>query len=251
MLETLDGLPDQVLGLSARGEVTAEDYRRVLVPAVESKLRKHKKLRLLYVLGRDFSGFSGGAAWEDAKVGMRHFSSFERVAVVSDTDWVRRMVRAFGFVVPGEVRVYGVDGADEARSWVAEPASHGDLRFELDREKGVLILEPHDELEAEDFRRVAAEVDPYIEKAGGLAGIVIVAEDFPGWDDFAAFTSHFRFVREHHRHIRRVAVVSDDRFLSVLPRMARVFVDAEVRSFASSERDAALSWVGEPARPSP
>jgi hypothetical protein len=94
-------LPDQVLGVIAKGEVTAEDYRGVLIPEVESKLAKHKKLRLLYVLGEEFTGFTGGAAWEDASVGMRHFTSFERIAVVSDLDWVRRMVKALGFVVPG------------------------------------------------------------------------------------------------------------------------------------------------------
>jgi SpoIIAA-like len=245
MLEMLDGLPDQVLGFAAKGEVTAEDYRQLLVPAVESKLGTHRKLRLLYILGADFSGFTGAAAWEDAKVGMRHFTSFERIAVVSDIDWVRHMVKAFGFVVPGEVRVYDVDAADEARSWVCEATSHRDLEFELNREKGILILEPHDELEAEDFRRVAAEIDPYMAHTGHLSGVVIVAEEFPGWDDFAALTAHFRFVREHQSRVRRVAVVTDSRFLSALPRIAGVFVAAEVRSFAMNERDAALSWVSE------
>ena len=250
MLEMLDGLPDQVVGFTAKGEVTAEDYRRVLVPAVESKLRQHRKLRLLYILGSEFSGFTGAAAWEDAKIGMRHFTSFERVAVVSDIDWVRHMVRAFGFVLPGEVRLFGADETGAARSWISEPLAQGDLEFELDREKGILILEPHGELEAEDFRRVAAEIDPYLEQAGYLAGVVIVAEEFPGWDDFAALAAHFRFVREHQRRVHRLAVVTDSRFLSALPRIAGAFVDAEVRRFAMNERDAALSWVAESVRPS-
>jgi hypothetical protein len=245
MLEVLTDLPEQVLGLRAKGEITADDYRGVLVPSVERKLAKHEKLRLLYILGDEFTGFSAGAAWEDAKVGMRHFTSFERVAVVSDVDWIRSMIRAFGFVLPGEVRVYDGDDAGHARSWVCEPPSHGKLVFELNREKGILVLEPKDELEAEDFQRVAAEVDPYIDEAGGLAGVVVIAEEFPGWDDFAALTSHFRFVREHHQKVRRVALVTESRFLLALPRIAKRFLDAEVREFAMSEREAALRWVAE------
>ena len=243
MLEVLIDLPGNVLGLTARGEVTAEDYRAVLVPAVENKLAQHRKLRLLYIIGDDFKGFTGGAAWEDAKVGMRHFTTFERVAVVTDVDWIRGMVKAFGFALPGDVRVYAGDEIDEARSWIGAPPSLGELKFELIRDKGVLILEPRDELEAADFERVAAEIDPYIETTGALAGIVVIAEEFPGWDDFAAFTSHFRFVREHHRKIRRVAIVTTSRFLSALPGIASRFVTAEVKKFAMNERDAALRWA--------
>jgi hypothetical protein len=243
MLELITDLPDNVLGLTAKGEVTAEDYRAVLVPAVEDKLARYSRLRLLYVIGDDFERFSGGAAWEDAKVGMRHFTSFERVAVVTDADWIRGMVRAFGFALPGDVRVYDGDDAGEARSWVSAPPSAGRLEFELLRDEGVLVLEPKGELESADFERVAREIDPYIESAGGLAGLVVVAREFPGWDDFAALTSHFRFVREHHRKVRRVALVTTSRFLSAVPGIASRFVSAEVKKFSMDEQDAAMRWA--------
>ena len=74
---------------------------------------------------------------------------------------------------------------------------------------------------------------------------MIVAEHFPGWDDFAALTSHIRFVREHHSKIRRVALVTADRLVSAVPRMASRFVDAEVRAFPMDGRDEALLWLGE------
>lgn len=243
MLEQLDGLPGRVVGVEAKGEVTAHDYQAVLVPAVEEKLAQFKRLRLLYVLGKEFTGFTGAAAWEDAKVGMRHFTDFERIAVVSDTEWVRHMVKAFGFAIPGEVRVYAGDDLDQARVWISEPPSRGSLEFELLEDERVLLLEPKDELEAGDFERVAAEIDPFIDRVGGLAGLMIVAEEFPGWDDFAAFSAHFRFVREHHDKIRRVALVTSSRFMSALPGLAGRFVDAEVKQFPFNERAAALSWV--------
>ncbi len=167
MIEQLTDLPDRILGLKASGEVTADDYKQVLVPALEEKLSQHRKVRLLYVIGDGFKGYTSGAAWEDAKVGMKHLTAFERVAVVTDVDWIENMVKAFGFVMPGEVRVFDDDDLEEARTWISEPPATGDLRFELLSETGVLVLEPRGELEAGDFERLSAAVDPYIESKGG------------------------------------------------------------------------------------
>jgi len=52
-------------------------------------------------------------------------------------------------------------------------------------------------------------------------------------------------VRDHHRKIAKVAVVSDGTFLSVAPKLADHFVNAEVRHFHEAERDAAMSWLRE------
>jgi hypothetical protein len=245
MIEVLTDLPDRVLGLLAHGEVTADDYKDVLVPAIEERLSRFTKVRLLYIVGGDFTGFTGGAAWEDAKVGMTHLTDFERIAVVTGVDWIEKMVRAFGFAIPCEVRVFDDDDLEAARGWVTEPPSTGKLSFELMKEQGVLLLEPKGELEAADFERVAAEVDPFIEETGSLEGLLVVAEHFPGWDDFSAMASHFRFVRDHHRKIRRVALVTKDRLVSALPRIASHFVDAEVRAFPMEQRDEALLWIAE------
>jgi len=243
MLRVLSDLPSDVLGIEAIGEITSEDYESVLVPAIEERISRHRKLRLLYVLGRDFTAFSAGAAWQDARVGMRHFASFDRIAVVTDAEWIAKMVRGFGFVMPAQVCVFEVAELRAARAWIMEPRVEGNLEFELLEDSDVLVLRPHGELEAADFERVAATVDPYIDKLGGLAGLVVIAEEFPGWEDFAAFISHLRFVREHHSKVRRVALVTNSRFLAALPRLARHFVDADVRKFDWRQSDAAIDWA--------
>ncbi|MBW2461328.1 MAG: STAS/SEC14 domain-containing protein [Deltaproteobacteria bacterium] len=243
MIELMTNLPDHVLGVKASGEVTAADYKDVLVPAIEEMLTGHQSMRLLYVLGNDFEGFDGGAAWEDAKIGMTHLTSFERVAVVTEADWIEKMVKAFGFAMPGEVRAFGTNGLEAAKTWISEAPHAAHLSFELREDDAVLILEPKGTLEARDFERLSAEIDPYIEKAGSLAGMMVVADHFPGWDDFAALTSHLAFVRAHHKSIDRVALVTADRLVSALPRFASRFVSAEIRVFPMSTRDDALTWV--------
>jgi SpoIIAA-like len=117
------------------------------------------------------------------------------------------------------------------------------VEHELLRAEGILILRPKDRLEAADFQSVAGEIDPYIDANGKLHGILLDAESFPGWKDFAALLAHLKFVREHHRKIEKIAVVSDSSFLSFAPKIASHFVKADVRHFSQSQRDDALRWL--------
>jgi len=118
MIELIPSLPDNVIGFVAKGEVTKKDYVEVLEPAVEQTLKAHDKLRILYVLGKDFTGFSGGAMWEDGKVGMGHISRWEKIAVVSDEAWIRHAVNALGYMLPGKVRTFTVAEEADASEWI-------------------------------------------------------------------------------------------------------------------------------------
>lgn len=118
MVEQLRDLPDGVVGISASDEVTHEDYKNVIVPAVESVLKRQSKIRFLYHLGPAFKGFKAGALWDDAKLGLGHTRAWERIAVVTDVDWVRKAMQAFGVLIPGEVRVFGNSRLSDAREWI-------------------------------------------------------------------------------------------------------------------------------------
>jgi hypothetical protein len=117
------------------------------------------------------------------------------------------------------------------------------VNYELLRDEGILIIHPEGSLEASDFQKIAEEVDPYIEANGKLRGVMIDAESFPGWKDFAALVAHLKFVRGHHRNIERIAAVSDSGFLAIAPKIASHFVQAEVRHFPHSQREEALAWL--------
>ena len=73
------------------------------------------------------------------------------------------------------------------------------LKHELLRDAGILIVEPQSPLDSADFSELVKEVDPYIEEHGQLHGLLIYAESFPGWSDFAAFLSHMKFIKNHHQ----------------------------------------------------
>jgi len=121
MIELIPGLPDDVLGIEAKGEVTGEDYEQVVIPAVHRQLERGGKVRLLYVLGSEFDDFTAAAMWDDTKVGMGHPFSWERIAAVTDRDAYRRLFKAVGFLMPAKVKVFGLEELDAAKAWVAEP----------------------------------------------------------------------------------------------------------------------------------
>ncbi len=120
MIETISGLPDNAVGVSAKGTVTAEDYESVIIPAVEKAFSNHDKIRLLYHIGEAFTGCEAGALWDDTKLYLKHFTGWERMAVVSDVEWVRTAVKIFGFGMPGELRLFHNNEFDEAKRWISE-----------------------------------------------------------------------------------------------------------------------------------
>ena len=120
MIELMTDLPDNVVGFTASGEVSDDDYKDILIPAMEAKFAEYDKISALYYFGSDYESFDWDAMWDDTKVGMKHLTDFEKIAVVSDQNWVRRSIKAFAWLMPGEVKLYDGDQLDEAKAWVSE-----------------------------------------------------------------------------------------------------------------------------------
>jgi hypothetical protein len=118
MITLLTGFPDNVLAVSCIGRVTRNDYQDVLIPEAARILRDHPKVRVYYEATPEFTGIDAGAVWEDFRFGVEHLSRWERIAVVTDTGWMRQAVNAFRFLMPGALRVFPVGDAAEARRWI-------------------------------------------------------------------------------------------------------------------------------------
>jgi len=120
MLKFIEGLPINVLGVTAEGKITGEDYENILIPVLEEKLQAHKKIRMLYQLGSDFSGFDLSAMLDDAKMGMKHLSAWDRIALVSDHEMINSFAKFFGYLMTCELRIFKNDELEEAKKWVSE-----------------------------------------------------------------------------------------------------------------------------------
>jgi hypothetical protein len=118
MLEPLEGVPDSVIGFVAKGEIHADDYRQVLLPAIEQRLDRGDDLRIVLVFPA-FDGFSAGAAWQDLKVGVGHLTRWKKIALVTDVDWMIHLTQLFGWMTPGEMKHFGLADRDAAVAWAA------------------------------------------------------------------------------------------------------------------------------------
>jgi hypothetical protein len=123
------------------------------------------------------------------------------------------------------------------------------LELELMREIGVLVAEPEGPLAAEDFDRMAALLDPYLDQAGRLKGLLVDTRRLPGWDGLPGLLAHERFLRGHAPRIDRVAIVTDSDAAGLLAWMADLALAPQVRRFAWSERHAAMDWLAGSAAP--
>jgi SpoIIAA-like len=120
LIQLLTGLPQGIVGIEAVGHVEADDYTNVVEPAVRAALQHSDKVRLLYVLGEGFEGYSAAASWEDAKLGIGHWGAWEKIAIATDRGWIRDALKAFGWMFPGEVRVFAVADQPAALDWLGE-----------------------------------------------------------------------------------------------------------------------------------
>jgi hypothetical protein len=104
------------------GRVTRADYQEVLLPPVREKISSGEQIRMLAVI-EDFRGLEPGTLLEDlraaAKLGSGQRSLASYFAVVTDTEWVRRGISLFGWIVPGEIRLFTIARRADAETWLA------------------------------------------------------------------------------------------------------------------------------------
>jgi hypothetical protein len=117
------------------------------------------------------------------------------------------------------------------------------IEYDLDTAHSIVVARPQSRLDKDDFVKLAQAVDPQIEATGGLEGVIVDAPSFPGWDSFGSLVNHLRFVRDHHKHVKKVAVVTDSAMGDVAEHLASHFISAQIKHFASGKVDAAKLWI--------
>jgi hypothetical protein len=117
MIKELEDLPAGVIGFEVTDKVRAEDYRDVVLPALE-RAAASGEVRFVVVIP-DFHGMSGGAVWQDLRVGVEHLRAWKRIALVTDIEWMSYLTMLFGWMTPGETRTFPLAQRAEAIAWAA------------------------------------------------------------------------------------------------------------------------------------
>lgn len=117
------------------------------------------------------------------------------------------------------------------------------LEVRLDAARSVLFLHPTSALQKGDFEQLSKTVDPHIERTGGLRGVILDIKAFPGWESLGAMAAHFKFVRDHHRKVKKIAVVTDAKIGNLAEKLGSHFVAATIKRFPADKLPAAEKWI--------
>ena len=117
------------------------------------------------------------------------------------------------------------------------------LDYSIMKPEGVLVIKPHAALSKEDFGGISAAVDSYLSDHPKLHGVLIHSRRFPGWENFEGFSAHVHFVREHHKKVERVALVTDSNIAGIAESLGKHFTSAEVKHFSFRDDVKALAWL--------
>lgn len=120
MLERISDMPAGTIGFEAVGEVEDDDWESAVEPVLRQEIGEGRGLRLLYLIGPRSTEIEGDAVGADAEFRARHLTSFERVAIVSDEDWVRPTMRVVSVLLPGQVRGFRVADLETAKAWLSD-----------------------------------------------------------------------------------------------------------------------------------
>jgi len=239
MIEEVSGRPDGTLEFKFSGKIAGNDYDTVLTPAIERALENHDAIRLLVQIGPGFEGYTLDAAWDDSRLGLKHWSGFDRVAVVTDVGWLRTTMKALSFALPCPVMTFGLNELDDARRWLFE-----DMGTIHVKELGgnCVAVQLIGQLDSLAYARVATEIDTFIGQHDRIR-LLIDLRDFDGWQGLGGLGAHLGLVRDHYRVPERVAVLGQAAWQHLAQKVFSRFVDAETRYFQGADIAVVEAWL--------
>ena len=254
MLTRIAGVPDGIDAYRVVGTLTGDDYEQTVEPLLDDARRQGRRIRLLLQIGPEYEGFTAGAVRGKTETWLHNpllLRMIDGYALVSDLRWIREWIQLVGFVVPFPLRVFADDERADAVAWLSALPEGPGVTHRLLPEPGVLVVEITEPLRAQDFDALSATADAWLQSHDSLPGVVLHARTFPGWEKIGSLLRHVRFVRDHHRQVRRVALAVDGTVAELAPRLAQHFVRAELRHFGYDELDDAVAWAAGPNGRSP
>ena len=120
MIEVINGLPAYVAGFRATGKVTSEDYQKTIYHLVGSIAKAFKKINYLLLIETPLSNYSAGAWVDDALLGLKYFTKWNKLAIVSKSDGIKKFTDVFGKLIPGETKGFKIEDLPVAKEWISK-----------------------------------------------------------------------------------------------------------------------------------
>lgn len=117
MISIINDAPENVAAFNATGEITREDFENLVIPHVKSKVEQFNELNYLLYLNTDLDNFTMGAWLQDALLGIKNITKWNRAAIVTDKEGVQNFTDIFSVLMPGEFKSYPKENLYNALYW--------------------------------------------------------------------------------------------------------------------------------------
>ncbi len=119
MITLLSDAPSNVVAFRATGEVTKDDYDKVVIPAIDALVQKQDSINFLLIVDTAMKNFTIGALLKDMGVGLKHFTKWHKMAIVSEESGVIKFTDYFSYIAPGEAKGFSHEEIEAAKLWVS------------------------------------------------------------------------------------------------------------------------------------
>ena len=219
--------------------VTDRDYTETLLPAIDDAIIRGERVRLLAVIEAGFSDFTLGALLQDVRTGFKHWSAFDRAAVVTDNAALKTAIGAFSVFLPCPVACFGTGELEAARRWLRE--SLGTMQQE-ELADGMLHVSLRGKLDTAAYENEIEDLNRYMAEHEHMR-LLIDLRDFDGWQGVGALRDHFALVRGHAPKVERAAVVGDAGWQEMAAGIAKRTFGLDARYFEAGSFEQARAWL--------
>ncbi|MBU8882850.1 STAS/SEC14 domain-containing protein [Kaistella sp. DKR-2] len=119
MITVITDVPENVAAFKASGEVSEHDFKNLVFPVVEEKVDAFDELNYLLLLDTDLDHFTAGAWFQDALLGLKNITKWNRAAIITDKKGVQNFTDIFSVLMPGEFKSFPKEDLDNAIFWCA------------------------------------------------------------------------------------------------------------------------------------
>lgn len=119
MIQHIPDLPSNMVGFRSSGEVTKDDFE-IVQQKVAALVEQTDKLNYLLYLDNSPADFTVGAWFQDALLGIKNITKWNRAAIISDSETVDNFTKVFSVLMPGEFKVFPKADYQTAINWTSE-----------------------------------------------------------------------------------------------------------------------------------
>jgi hypothetical protein len=116
----------------------------------------------------------------------------------------------------------------------------------ITKDKNVLTVQINQSVSKDMISTLKEKIDGFINEHGHAPNLVISCKTAPHWASLRAFADHLDMVHDHHKLIKKIALVSDSAVFSILPKLVDYFVGAKLRHFKEDDYTKAVEWANAP-----